>query len=78
MKKRKFTPWFTGVEVPERIGVYERRLHNDLAFYSYWDGRQWWPSDSTPVRAAEKFTQYRNIGVPRWCSQLLSWRGIIR
>lgn len=79
MTKPQLTPWFSGIDTPERIGVYERLILGiDVTFYSHWDGRQWWPSGPTPRHAAEKYAQYRNIGVPRWCNQLLFWRGIRR
>lgn len=72
----QLTPWFSGVEVPERIGVYERAMH-ETTFYSYWDGRQWWPGDVAPERALEKYHTYRELGVPRWVSQLWCWRGVL-
>ena len=71
----KYTPWFPGTEVPERIGVYERAMH-EMTFFSYWDGRKWWPGDTTPEMAVLKHHIYRDNGVPRWVSQLLSWRGL--
>lgn len=79
MKKRVRTPWFPGVEVPSRIGVYERRRwETDTVFYTHWDGREWWPSGVTPQEAATNYAKYRNVGVPRWVSQLWYWRGIKR
>lgn len=78
MKKLKLTPWFHPVEVPERIGVYERiRWKHDEPFYSYWDGRKWWPSGVTPEGALQQYASYISYGVPRWVSQILHWRGVI-
>ena len=72
-----YTPWLPGTEVPERIGVYERQLHGQT-FYSFWDGKQWWPGDTTPDGAVDKYHRYQDLGVPRWVSQLLSWRGVLK
>lgn len=73
----KYTPWFPGVEVPPRIGAYERQMHGQT-FFSYWDGKQWWPGDISPNTALGKYWAYRDIGVPRWVSQLLPWRGVLK
>ena len=73
----KLTPWFPGTEVPSRRGVYERAMH-EMTFYSYWDGKQWWPGDVSPKAALEKYWMYREVGVPRWVSQLWSWGGVMR
>lgn len=76
MKNYGRTPWFPGVEVPSRTGVFERRRwETDSVFYSYWDGRQWWPAGITPNDAVGQYLTYRNVGVPRWVSQLWYWRG---
>ena len=77
MPQNKYTPWFLGGEVPERIGVYERQMHGQT-FFSYWDSWQWWPGDISPNAALDKYWMYRDIGVPRWVSQLLSWRGVLK
>lgn len=79
MSKFKFTPWFTGLDLPTRVGIYQRiRWNEDVIFYSYWDGELWWPGDATTSLAKLKYLQYRNSGVPRWVSQFLNWRGMIR
>lgn len=72
----QLTAWFSGVEVPERVGVYERQMHTQT-FFSYWNGKQWWPGDVTPQGALLKYWRFRELGVPRWVSQLLSWRGLL-
>jgi len=73
----KLTPWFPGTEVPSRRGVYEREMH-DMTFYSYWDGREWWPGEVDPDAALRQYVRYRDVGRPRWCNQLWPWRGIKR
>ena len=73
----KYTPWFSGVEVPERVGAYERMFHN-MTFFSYWDGREWWPGDSDPDGAVRQYLRYLEVGRPRWCNQLWSWRGVLK
>lgn len=74
----RLTPWFPGAEVPERIGVYERRRSNTDAYsyFSQWDGRQWWPAGLTPDEAVLEYMRYRNLGVPKWVSQVWYWRGV--
>jgi len=73
------TPWFYPTETPPRVGVYQRiRWGEDVPFFSYWDGRQWWPSGMTPDGALQAYTAYLSYGVPRWVSQVLQWRGVSR
>jgi hypothetical protein len=51
---------------------------HEMTFYSYWDGKQWWPGEVSPKAALEKYWMYREVGVPRWVSQLWSWRGLLK
>ena len=77
MNKPKLTPWFSGVDTPMRIGVFERkRWNDDVTFYSFWDGKTWWPSGNTPDKAVDEFVKYQELGVPRWVSQMMPWRGL--
>lgn len=79
MKKRTRTPWFDGEETPVRAGIYERiRWSGDTVFYSYWDGQKWWPAGVLPKDALAKYLDFRNIGVPKYVSQVNYWRGIVR
>lgn len=72
----KLTHWFHPTDTPERIGVYQRiRWNEDDPFFSYWDGRRWWPSGVTADEAFARYAAYLPYGVPRWVSQVLQWRG---
>ncbi len=67
------TEWFEAIRKPVRIGVYERYdpFMPGLMPYSYWDGRQWGFSRSTPyVAKMDRLlkSKYQNV----------RWRGIVK
>lgn len=70
LKKRKLTPWFRTTVTPVRVGIYQRKP-SGVAFYSYWDGTNWYMGALTPYVAE---CNYKEKAVSLF--QKAKWRGI--
>lgn len=69
------TPWFSGLESPARIGVYERKLYEynrreAFVVYALWNGAEWHLGRSTPEEAQAE----RMISLTR----IRPWRGLLK
>lgn len=67
MSKPKLSRWFSGRTKPTLVGVYER--NTKFGSYSYFDGKKWGLSSSTPS-GAEKMRALSSV----W--QNIKWRGL--
>jgi hypothetical protein len=39
-KQTKLTGWFSGIQKPAYVGVYQR-LHNKQSYFAFWNGNYW-------------------------------------
>jgi hypothetical protein len=66
------TPWFPPEVKPVHVGAYRTRWIGDRELYSWWNGRYWGLSMTTPRAAARISERQYPGGTPlaqdkRWC-----------